>query len=204
MAVPRLTPTSDGDMHVPSQSAAVTITYNYDEFINIAIIVILIVLNLIVLRYCAPRCCRITGRWWARHSPFYWCKDFLSDLGHTWSLPRYYPQVAQDAEEGVPLQPLQPRDEQAIWAGNWPERADWEARLSGRTLASDEVTLEGAANETTPPGSMDIVFMREQELSRTRSERETEARENVDIATRGVAPASESRRPHKREETDSH
>lgn len=51
-------------------------------------------------------------------------------------------------------------------------------------------------DEATPPGSMDITSLREQELRRTQSEREAEARENVDIAARGVAPdAATSRRP---------
>ncbi|KAL8675649.1 MAG: hypothetical protein Q9224_007439, partial [Gallowayella concinna] len=85
---------------------------------------------------------------------------------------------------------------------NWARRADREPSLSGRTLAPEERLAEGVANVTRPPGSMDIVSMRDQELSRTRSEREAEARENVDVAARGVVPETESRRAHKREGTD--
>ncbi|KAL8801333.1 MAG: hypothetical protein Q9182_004539 [Xanthomendoza sp. 2 TL-2023] len=217
MAVPRLTPTSDGDMLVPSQSAATPITRKFSERGNIVLIVILLILNFAILRYCAPQCCRATGRWWARHSPIVWVKNLLFDMADAWSLSSsrsgYYPHVLQDDEEGIPLQsiPLRPRDERPVWA----RRADWHrslatlASLSGQTLAPDEVTLPAdeltlaeTATETTPPGSMDIVSMRDQELSRTRSEREAEARENVDIAARGVVSASESRRPHKREETE--
>ncbi|KAL8676361.1 MAG: hypothetical protein Q9186_007121 [Xanthomendoza sp. 1 TL-2023] len=198
MAVSPPTLTSDGDMRVPSQSVTATIESNTTAIKYMFIFIAIFLFLGLAVAFISPRRCRTVVRWCASYRPITWCENLLSRIGGTCGhshLPTYYVPASDDEEEGIPMHPLYNES-------NWARRADREPSLSGRTLAPEERVAEGVANVTRPPGSMDIVSMRDQELSRTRSEREAEARENVDVAARGVVPETESRRAHKREGTD--